>query len=207
MHIEFIELLRCPRTHEESWLVAALYRMEGRVVLEAKLGCPVCGAEYPIHDGVAFFDEVGIGDESALDSSTGDGTDPTRIAAFLDLTRRGELALLAGDCGGAAEALADLSGSRIIALNGPSTPTNSQTVGAIRAVPPIPLAEHSLDGIALDQAHSTSQMLSEATRLLRPRGRLVAAAGVSLPPQFRELARDANQVVAEHVGDLVTLRR
>jgi hypothetical protein len=44
MHIEFIDLLRCPNPHEETWLVAALHRMDGRLVIDAKLGCPVCSA-------------------------------------------------------------------------------------------------------------------------------------------------------------------
>jgi hypothetical protein len=50
-------------------------------------------------------------------------------------------------------------------------------------------------------------MLAEAARLLRARGRLVAVAGATLSPEFRELARDADHVVAEYVGELVSLRR
>jgi len=50
-------------------------------------------------------------------------------------------------------------------------------------------------------------MIQDVVRLLRPRGRLVVAAAAQLPPQFRELARDADNVVAEYVGELVPLRR
>ena len=31
-----IDLLRCPREHEETWLVAAFNRMEGRFIVEGK---------------------------------------------------------------------------------------------------------------------------------------------------------------------------
>ena len=55
MHIELIDLLRCPREHEETWLVAAFTRIQDRVVSEGRLGCPVCSAAYPIESGIANF--------------------------------------------------------------------------------------------------------------------------------------------------------
>ena len=39
-------------------LVAALNRVEGRHVIDAKLGCPVCGAAFFIRDEVAIFDDT-----------------------------------------------------------------------------------------------------------------------------------------------------
>ncbi len=203
MHLEFIDLLRCPAAHEESSLVAAFYRMDGRVVIEGKLGCPVCGAEYFIRDGVAFFDED---DTTVPDSSLPEPvSDGTMLAAFLDLARPGMMALLAGDLARASVAIAELTGARIIALDSPSPLRGSDSVAEIRASFPIPLAEHSLDGIVLDREHCTAPMLAEAARVLRPRGRLAATAETTLPPHFRELARDAKFVVAEYVGELVAL--
>ena len=52
MFIELVDALRCPRPHEESWLVLAASRLEARHVLEGTLGCPVCHAQYPIRDGI-----------------------------------------------------------------------------------------------------------------------------------------------------------
>jgi uncharacterized protein YbaR (Trm112 family) len=233
MHIEFIYLLRCPRPHEETSLVAALYRMNGRVVVEGKLGCHVCGAEYPIRDGIAFFREqesaaaLNRASERAGDAlldpgpntlkvqsrggrseSSGETSDPAmRIAAFLDLARPGTLALLTGDWANAADTVAVLTSSRIIALNAPSRCVDEERVVQIDSNPPLPLANHSLDGIALDPTFSTGEMLAEASRLLRPHGRLLAASGLELSGQFSELARDADHVVAEYVGDLVSIRR
>jgi len=206
MHIEFIDLLRCPRPHEETWLVAAFYRLNGRLVLDGKLGCHVCGAEYPIHDGIAFFREYGgaaplgnRGESEAPDAAM-------RIAAFLDLARPGSLALLVGDWADASDAVAALTSSRVIALNA-RLRTSDESVLQIDSNPPLPLASHSLDGIALDPASSTREMMEEASRLLRPRGRLLAASGLELNGKFSELARDGDYVVADYIGDLVSLRR
>ena len=205
MHIEFIDLLRCPKVHEDSWLVAAFYRMDGRVVIEAKLGCPVCGAEYFIRDGVAVFDDTNPSPQSGEpDESVSDGT---LIAALLDLSTPGMLALLAGEWARDAQAVSELTSARIIALNSRGRASGSDDVAEIRAALPIPLAAQSLNGIALDAAHATPAMLAEAARLLRPRGRLLVRGEAVLPQQFHELARDSNQVVAEFVGELISLRR
>jgi uncharacterized protein YbaR (Trm112 family) len=205
MHIEFIDLLRCPNVHEDSWLVAAFYRMDGRVVIEGKLGCPVCGAEYFIRDGVAVFDDTNLSlRATAPEQST---SDATLIAALLDLSRPGMLALLAGEWARDARAVSELTSARIIELNSPGRPLGSDDVAEIRARSPIPLAAQSLNGIALDAAHASPAMLTEAARLLRPRGRLLVRGEAELSQQFHELARDSHQVVAEYVGELVPLRR
>ncbi|MEO7501484.1 MAG: hypothetical protein ABIW94_02485 [Gemmatimonadaceae bacterium] len=205
MHIEFIDLLRCPNVHEDSWLVAAFYKLDGRVVVEGKLGCPVCGAEYFVRDGVAVFQEADVPSHSS--PGTGAESDATLIAALLGLARPGMLALLAGRLAREAENVTELTGARIIALNSPSPSRESDTVAEVRARLPVPLAGQSLDGIALDAAHATTGMLTEAARMLRPRGRLIVQGGGQLTEHFRELARDNNQVVAEFVGELISLRR
>jgi uncharacterized protein YbaR (Trm112 family) len=215
MHIEFIDLLRCPVAHADSWLVAAFTRMDGRMVLEGKLGCPVCNASYVVRDGVALLQADTIRDAprgvarsgNELEDDLNDVNAATRVAAFLELTRPGSLALLAGTWARAAEAVAELAQARIISLNSPGVTHGSESVAELRCTGRIGLAERSLDGAALDAEHSTPEMLNEAARLLRPRGRVIASASASLPPQFRELARDENHLVAEYVGELVPLRR
>jgi hypothetical protein len=180
--------------------------MNGRVVLEGKLGCHVCGAEYAIHDGIAFFrerrDQASVADAREIVAPDA----AMRIAAFLDLVRPGSLALLTGRWGNASDAVAALTSARVIALNSAST-TSNEGVLQIESDLPLPLASHSLDGIALDRTVSTSEMLEEASRLLRPRGRLLAASSLELSGKFSELARDANYVVAEYIGDLVSIHR
>ncbi|MDP9176878.1 MAG: hypothetical protein M3O61_04285 [Gemmatimonadota bacterium] len=205
MHIEFIDLLRCPNEHEDSWLVAAFYQVDARVVIEGKLGCPVCGAEYFIRDGVAVFGEAPASSQSPPDGDP--ETDGTLIAALLNLERPGMLALLAGGWARDAQAVSALTRAHIIVLNSPSRSRASETVAEVHAGLPIPLAAHSLDGIALDAKHATPVMLTEAARLLRPRGRLLLRGQPRLSEAFHELARDSDQVVAECIGELVPLRR
>lgn len=206
MHIEFLDLLRCPADHEDSSLVAAVTKMEGRIVVEAKLGCPVCEASYVVREGVALFDGNFSPDDD--DSLSADDPDtPMKLAAFLDLTRPGALALLAGDWTPASSSVAGLTGGRIVSLNARRPSKELESVAEIRATGRIPVADRSFDGVALDTEYSQREMIGEAARLLRPRGRLIATGSAQLTPEFRELARDESHVVAEYVGELVSLRR
>ncbi len=202
MYIEFIDLLRCTEPHEESQLVAAFNRVDGRHVIEAKLGCPVCAAEFFIRNEVAIFDDAAAFPPQIL---LDDGY-AMRISAFLDLIAPGKVVLLAGDFARVAVSVAESSGTRVIGLNSPSPTPLIDDVAEIRASTKMPIASKSLDGIALDESHATPAMLTEAARLLRPRGRLLAPSSLVLSPQFSLLASDENEIVAEYVGDLVSLR-
>lgn len=55
MHLELVDVLRCTSRHSDSVLVAAADRIESRYVVQGVLGCPVCGREFPIVDGVTYF--------------------------------------------------------------------------------------------------------------------------------------------------------
>src|SRR3954463_6973497 len=97
MFIELVDALRCPRTHEESWLVASATRMDARHIVSGTLGCPVCLAEYPIEEGVVDFREergavAPVGDDVSAD-------DAMRIAAMLDLADAKGFAVLLGAWG------------------------------------------------------------------------------------------------------------
>ena len=58
MFVELIDALRCPRAHEDTWLVAAAAETRDRCVVHGSLGCPVCRATFPIAGGVARFDQA-----------------------------------------------------------------------------------------------------------------------------------------------------
>jgi uncharacterized protein YbaR (Trm112 family) len=199
VHIEFIDLLRCPEPHEESWLVAAFHRMEGRNVINAKLGCPVCNAEYFIRDGIAVFGDGISGARPAA-------MDPAHIAAFLNLTSPGKTILLAGAFAAYSAAVSLATEARAISLNA-DHPGRLDQVAEVRAGPRVPLAANSLDGIALDESHSTQEFLAEAQRVLRSGGRLLMPGSSKLPAAVHELARDSHHIVAERVTELITLGR
>ncbi|HUQ19815.1 MAG TPA: hypothetical protein VM099_09405 [Gemmatimonadaceae bacterium] len=198
MHIELIDLLRCPEPHEETWLVAAFSRMEGRVVHEAKLGCPVCRREYPVRDGVATF-----GDGISPECSAGDAT---HIAAFLNLSSSGKTVLLAGALAEHSEAIAAMAEARVISLNATKSKHDDHVL-EIRTNSRIPLSSSSLDGIALDKAHSAEELMREAERVIRPGGRIVYSIIAAPAGGFHELARDDDFVVAEKVAELTMLQR
>ena len=109
MFIELVDALRCPRPHEESWLVLAATRLEARHVREGALGCPVCRAEYPIRDGIADFSldmprnaadrTRSAGEGSIQDVGAGD------LAALLDLGDALGFVVLVGAWGHRADAL------------------------------------------------------------------------------------------------------
>lgn len=229
MHIELIDLLRCPRQHEDSWLVASFARMEGRLVVEGTLGCPVCGEQYPIRDGIPEFDPPeqkisGKAREQAAARYPIPGTrypvpvtrpatgEPgaehaMQMAAMLSLTRPGALAVLQGETSRYASEVRNLVAARVIALNPPGGVVDDQEgIACVQCSGAIPLAARSADGVALD-ASAAPSLVSDAGRVLRQGGRLVVAAGTPLPPVFRELARDARYVVAELTGELVRLSR
>lgn len=210
MHIEFIDLLRCPRPHEDSWLIAAFERMDGRLVVDGKLGCPVCYAEYPIRAGVADFrtDFADSGDTPPPWHETQSEDDAMRLAAMLGLSRPGMLVLLSGSAASLSHRLAALTSVRVLNLN-PNTSGigDSDMVGSIIIDTAVPIAPRSVDGIALDAAAASPALLDEAVRVLKPGGRLAAPASTMLPVSLRELARDDTNVVAESVGELVALGR
>src|SRR5688500_4334998 len=130
MFVELVDLLRCPRAHEDTWLVAAAEATAGRHVVRGTLGCPVCHAEYPIRDAVAWFDgaetppaETPPADVPRPPLDDGErAAEAMRRAALLDLSAPGGTVVLGGAwqlCADAVRALADV---RVLLLDPPRVP-------------------------------------------------------------------------------------
>src|SRR6266567_6021320 len=114
MFIELVSILRCPRPHEDTWLVATIDDMENRDIVNGVLGCPVCHAEYRVRDRVAYFAEPANGPR--------DGTVPSpqqamRLAAALELTEARSVAVLNGDWSAQARLVRALSPAQLLVLN------------------------------------------------------------------------------------------
>ena len=192
MFIELIDLLRCTRPHEDSWLVAAFYEMRERDVIEGLLSCPVCSARYPITNGVAWFDV----DPGAIGrAEPPPATDGMRVAAYLNLVEPG-VVLLGGAWAGAAEPVTGL-GNTVIAFNAAAR-AGAARVSHVSCDAIVPLARECLDGIALDSA--AADLVESGARALKRAARMVAPVGAEVPEGLVELARDDSYWVAVREG-------
>lgn len=205
MFLELVDSLRCVRPHEDSWLVARADVLEGRHIVEGELGCPLCGARYEIHEGVADLTggaappastprvarsprERSFENEQAL---------ALRAAALLELTEPGGFVVLAGDWSESAAALLELiEGVQFLALDPVAELRSGGALSLARIADTLPLTAQCARGIALDAAHATPSLLAGAARALVPNGRLIAPSSTPVPDSLRELARDDEQWVA-----------
>jgi uncharacterized protein YbaR (Trm112 family) len=201
MHIELIDLLRCPREHEETWLVAALNAVQDRFVLKAKLGCPVCGASYSISNGVA--DLRVSSREPSTETRSLDSESAVRIAALLNLSTPHAVAIVEGPQAAFAQRISDMTEGRVIALN-PSVPVDdSETVATVLCDSRIPFASDTIAGVAGESA----DVIHDIPRVLRQGGRALLPVNSSIPTGLLEIARDQQSILAESVGAMVKLRR
>ena len=180
--------------------MTAIHRADGRVVLEGRLGCHVCGAEFSLENGVATF-----GIPSAPEAASGVPPDPWRIAALLDLRSPSGVVVLHGRAAAASEALLEMLPVAILAVNAPVAPEPRERFGALTTGLGLPLRTGVAVGIALADAGA----VDDAARVLRPGGRLLAPVASELPPGMEELARDDREWVAvkRGGGEAVQLRR
>lgn len=186
-----IDLLRCTRPHEDSWLVAAFHELRERDVIEGLLSCPVCNARYPIAKGVAWFN---VEPDTPGKGAAWPGSDSMRVAAYLNLVEPG-VVLLGGAWAGAADSVTGL-GNTVVAFN--SAAASAPRVSHVRCDTSVPLARECLDGIALDS--EASELVESGARALKNGARMVAPAGAEVPGGLVELARDGSYWVAVREG-------
>ena len=211
MQRDLLDALRCPGTHEESWLVAMVLEASGSALLEAELACPVCGAEFRIANGLARFTGVAPVTPLTLTLPFAPVTSDLvlRLAALLGVAESTLPVALVGRYAAASVALASLvSAPQLLVNSGPALPAPGAS--CIVVADRLPLGVQTLAAIAVDAAHASPALLESAVRALRLGGRLVAPAAAPVPPGMRELARDATEWVAEttaRASGLVELRR
>ncbi|MDQ3673849.1 MAG: hypothetical protein M3365_05695 [Gemmatimonadota bacterium] len=209
MFIELLDLLRCPKPHDDTWLVASFDNVSNRFVETGTLGCPICSTQYPIENGIADF-SGGVsspscdGNRSA--ASHGREELATRAGAFLDATEPGATVVLGGVWAYAAEELSRLADVRVIALNPESDVKETASVGLVRVAAEIPLAVDSCLGVAVD-AWFNSAIVPAAARVVRPGGRVVGPAAIPAPAELHVLAQDAAYWVARKSPSLIPLRK
>ena len=209
MQRDLLDALRCPGTHEESWLVAMVLEASGSSLLVAELACPVCGAEFRIVNGIAHFAGATPAAPPAWPSEPYTPAMALRLAALLGVAESQLPVALVGRYTAASSALASLVSAPQLLING-SPVIPGPGVSCIVVADRLPLGVESLAAIAVDATHATATFLDSATRALRLGGRLVAPADAPVPAGMRELARDTTEWVAEttaRASGLVELRR
>ena len=225
MFIELVDALRCPVSHEESWLVASATQTDARHIVDGLLGCPVCQAEYPIRQGVADFRRATQGEMRAAGEASPSSEDERtrveglqqgecvaphvrmpprraadpalamRLAAFLGLADASGFAVLVGAWGAQAPALRELVETPLLLVDPPTDVQGEPGISVIRTDGDIPLAAGSARGVAIDRVPPAR--LASAIRVARAGARIVAPAGLVRPDEVRELARDAELWVGE----------
>jgi hypothetical protein len=206
--IEMIDLLRCINDHEDSWLVASFRNVTNRFITDGTLGCPICAAKYEIVNGVADFSAgTALVQPITRALSARDREEvATRAGAFLNATEPGATVVLGGSWAEAAHELSVMTDSRVVALNPSGRGEESERVGFVRVAARIPLAEGKALGVALDAGFS-ADVMSSATRIVRPGGRIVAPASLPAPSHVSVLARDENYWVGEKAMETISLSR
>jgi hypothetical protein len=200
MFIELVDSLRCLTPHEETWLVAAASRMDGRHIVDGMLGCPICRREYAIRSGTAWFTAEqpdGDGVHLTTAGTASDDAGAMRAAALLGLSEPGGIVALGGSWTTYGDVVAQLGASHVVLLNIQAGESSPQEVSSLVVDDRLPFGTGGLRGVAVDGKLASAGMLSSAAALLRSRGRLVAPADAGVPHGVEVLARDDVNWVAE----------
>jgi uncharacterized protein YbaR (Trm112 family) len=214
--LEVTEILRCPRVHDESFVVCVAYAMDGRQVARGVIGCPVCQEEFPITDGVARFDApaAGEGPGPGQAAATTDGPQPglpgterrsaaapltaEATAAFLALEGRGGYVLLAGSAARLARDLAALvPGVHLLCVNAPLEAERVPECSYVASLGGFPIKSAQVRGVVLGADCVAEPWLAEGVRVLLHGLRLVAEDERASPAGIVELARGAGVLVGE----------
>jgi hypothetical protein len=182
--------------------------MEERDIVSGELGCHICGARYPVENGVADFRALGSDAVASPERAPGApgnpdlpalpyGADPTelalRAAALLEITSPGGVVVLAGQWSAAAEPLAfgDISERvHILALDPVTDLESGNGISIALSGRRPPLRPATVRGMALDESHADPDYVASAAEALRPGARLLAPLSSPLPPGLAELTRD-----------------
>ncbi len=195
MFIELVDSLRCLEAHDETWLVAAVTRMDGRHVAEGVLGCPICRREYPIRDGIAWFTATAPDAEHLTRvGQTADSDRIMRAGALLGLTDVGGIVCVDAAWSDCADALAELGPAHVVVLNA-TVDSAADRVSVLAVDDRLPLARGSVRAAAVGDA--SSGLVAPAVESLRAGARLVGPANAPVPDGVTELVRDDHVWVGE----------
>ncbi len=199
MHIELTEMLRCPESHQEEFLVLSTGEMLGRMVRFGVLGCPVCRKEYPIVRGVVRFVPAPQRTEPASPIPPPDHAQT--LQALLDLSGPGGFVVLVGSAARYAVSLAALMGGiHFVGVNAPPDVEELPVLSLLEARDVIPLRRAAARGVVLGAELATAPWLAEAPRvLIRGRRFVIEDEQVTAPAGINRLAAGHGLFVGERL--------
>ncbi|HEU4647412.1 MAG TPA: hypothetical protein VFS33_00015 [Gemmatimonadales bacterium] len=169
MFIELTDHLRCPADHAEQFLVLLPDAIEQRSVRAGRLGCPVCGRTYEVHEGIA---ELG---GAPPVSGGGEPLSAEVMHVLLGLEGPGGYAVLCGSAAAQWRELAELlPGVALVAVNPPPEVADSPPVLSPVRAPIIPVKQRSMRGVVLSAEYAADpHWQAEAARVTLPGLRVV----------------------------------
>ena len=171
--------------------------MAGRMITRGVVGCPTCRREYPIEDGVVWFDAAGRGGQGR----TGGGPDPDVVQALLGLGGPGGFVVLVGTAARLAEPLAArMGGIHFVGINAPPDVASSPALSLLVHPGTIPLRSGMARGVMLGAEHAAPPWIAEATRVLLDGLRLVVVADTVAAADFEVLAAGRGLWVGQKTG-------
>lgn len=187
-------------------------------MLDAEMACPLCGAEYAVAQGEAWFNgKPAAVIEPAPRSKEVLAPDVERLAAQLGVMGGMAPVLLAGRYGAVAADYAALTGAPVVVITeSPVVLAMAHPgVSVLHIGPRVPLGAGTLAAAAFDAMPTdATTLMASVARAVRGRGRLLAPVEHVVPAaligSLRELARDETEWVAELTAassGLVALRR
>ena len=203
MHIELTEMLRCPESHREEFLVLSTGEMSGRMVRAGIVGCPVCQKEYEIVEGIVYFERREMREERGANaphpsSLISHPSDPQTLQALLDLSGPGGYVVLLGSASRYAVGLAALMGGiHFLGVNPPPDAEELPILSLLVSEEKIPLRDSMARGVVVGNESSGAPWLAEARRVLLPGRRLVVENETARPDGVTQLATGQGLFVGE----------
>ncbi len=181
MFIELTDHLICPSDHAEQYLVLLPEAMEGRRVVQADLGCPVCGRVMRVRDGIAALDPPAPPPDPERSDLSAEA-----ILTFLGLSGPGGFVALVGQLGRLAPDLIGRLPGVGFALINPPVGTPDTLAASVVYADRLPLKRASMRGVVVGpEFASKSWWIADAVRATLPGLRVVAEGGE--PPETIQL--------------------
>jgi uncharacterized protein YbaR (Trm112 family) len=201
VHIVLTDLLTCPRCGPDFGLILLAERMEGRQVIEGRLGCANCREEYPVHHGEP--DLRLVPPTASWTPASGDAERALRFAALLGVGHAPGTVLVYGADAGLLGGIRDLLPNARVLGAGPGALPDAGGVDWAVVGDRIPLRSGSLRGLAFALPPEEA-LLDEALRVLAPGAHLVA--DPAPPGLTAALARRGAEILLEQDGAAVASR-